>query len=65
MLILLPNFFKNKIRSIISGSIAQFSNSVLPSAPEAASKAFYVAPTEIEGNFIFVPLSPFFASATI
>ena len=30
-----------------------------------ASKAFSVAPTEILGNFITVPLMPFFASAEI
>ena len=60
-----PNFFRNLIKSFISGSIAQLFKIVLPLALKAASKAFSVAPTEIEGNRIFVPLRPFFASAYI
>ena len=63
--ILEPSFFKNKIRSKISGSIAQFERTVFPSAPQAANIAFSVAPTEIEGNFILAPFNPFFASAII
>ena len=57
--ILTPNFFKNKIKSLISGSIAHFFNIVFPLAYEAANKAFSVAPTEIDGNFIIFPLSHF------
>ena len=60
-----PNLFKKLIKSMISGSIAQFDSSVLPFAPNAASIAFSVAPTEIIGNFIFVPINPFKAVAYI
>ena len=60
-----PNFFKNKIKSFTSGSIAQFFKIVFPFALKAASKAFSVAPTEIVGNFITSPFNPFFASAII
>ena len=65
ILILQPNFLKNFIRSIISGSIAQFNKVVVPRAPKAARIAFSVAPTEIEGNLIFAPINPLFASAII
>ena len=58
-----PNFFKNEISSKISGSIAQLSKIVFPFALYVASKAFSVAPTEIEGNLILVPIKPFLASA--
>ena len=59
----LPNFFKKEIRSKISGSIAQLDSTVFPSAPHAAINAFSVAPTEIDGNLILLPIRPFFASA--
>ena len=52
-LFLPPNFFKNLIKSNISGSIAQLDKIVFPLAPYAASNAFSVAPTEIEGKFNF------------
>ena len=58
-MILKPNFFKNDIKSKISGSIAQLDKIVLPLAPQAASNAFSVAPTEIDGKLIFVPSKPF------
>ena len=38
---------------------------VFPFALNAASIAFSVAPTEIDGNFITAPFNPFFASAII
>ncbi len=57
--ILPPIFFRKEIKSIISGSIAQFVSSVFPLAPKAASKAFSVAPTDTEGNFTFAPVKPF------
>ena len=63
--IIQPNFFKNLIRSSISGSIAQLDKTVFPSAPKAASKAFSVAPTETVGNFTLVPIKPFIASVII
>jgi hypothetical protein len=65
ILILPPNRFKNKIKSFISGSIAQFFKIVLPFAIKAASNAFSVAPTELLGNFIVVPFKPFLVSANI
>ena len=65
ILILQPSFFKNFTKSRISGSIAQFDRTVSPLALKAANKAFSVAPTEIEGNLIFAPVKPFFASAII
>ena len=46
----------NEIKSKISGSIAQFDSTVVPSAPHAAINAFSVAPTEIEGNLILLPI---------
>ena len=49
--------FINLVRSYISGSIAQFDKTVVPSAIVDAIIKFSVAPTEILGNFIFVPLS--------
>ena len=52
ILIEIPNFLKNEIKSKISGSIAQFDSMVLPSAPQAAINAFSVAPTETDGNLI-------------
>ena len=39
--------------------MAQFFKIVFPFALNAASKAFSVAPTEIDGNFIVEPLSLF------
>ena len=65
ILIEIPNFLKNVIKSKISGSIAQFDSMVLPSAPQAAINAFSVAPTEIDGNLILLPIRPFLASAII
>ena len=47
-----PDFFKKSIKSLISGSIAQFNNTVSPVACVAAMIAFSVAPTEIFGNLI-------------
>ena len=41
-LIFAPNFLRNVIKSLISGSIAQFFNIVFPLALKAASKAFSV-----------------------
>ena len=58
-----PRFLRNFIKSFISGSIAQFFKIVLPLALKAASNAFSVAPTEIEGNFIVAPFRTFFAWA--
>ena len=48
---------------MISGSIAQFERTVLPSAPKAARIAFSVAPTEIEGNLILVHFKFLFTAA--
>ena len=62
ILILPPNLFKNKTRSLISGSIAHPLNVVFPSALNAANIAFSVAPTEILGKLMFAPFSPFLAS---
>ena len=62
---LLPKFFKNEIKSLISGSIAQLSNIVFPFACVAEIIAFSVAPTDIEGNFILLPVNPFLAEAYI
>ena len=45
--------------------MAQFFKTVFPLALYEASNAFSVAPTEIDGNLISVPFSPFFASAII
>ena len=47
-----PNFLKNFIKSLISGSIAQFFKIVLPLALKAANSAFSVAPTDTVGNLI-------------
>ena len=58
-----PSLFKNKIKSRISGSIAQFWRIVFPFAPYAARIAFSVAPTETDGNLIFAPVKPIGASA--
>ena len=52
-----PAEFKKFVRSLISGSIAQFFNMVTPSAKHAAIIEFSVAPTLIFGNFIIVPFS--------
>ena len=41
--------------------MAQFDSIVLPFAPTAASIAFSVAPTDIEGNLIVLPFKPCFA----
>ena len=62
-LILHPIFFKKEIKSLISGSIAQFDRIVFPFACAAAIIAFSVAPTEIEGNLILLPMRPFLAEA--
>ena len=45
--------------------MAQLFKTVLPFAPYAASNAFSVAPTEIDGNLILEPFNPFLASAII
>ena len=58
-----PDFFKKSIKSLISGSIAQFNNTVSPVACVAAMIAFSVAPTEIFGNLIFSPFKPSVALA--
>ena len=47
-----PSFFKNLIKSIISGSIAQFLRMVIPFAKHAAIIVFSVAPTLIFENLI-------------
>ena len=60
-----PNLLRYLIKSFISGSIAQFFSTVFPLALKAASIAFSVAPTEIEGKFIVAPFKPFFDSAII
>ena len=52
ILIFAPNFFKKNIKSLISGSIAQFFKIVFPFAFKDASKAFSVAPTDMDGNLI-------------
>ena len=65
ILILAPNFFRKNIKSLISGSIAQFFKIVFPLAFKDASKAFSVAPTDNDGNLIVVPFNPFDASANI
>ena len=59
MLIANPNFFKKIIRSLISGSIAQFFRIVVPLALDAANKAFSVAPTDTVENLIVFPFKPF------
>ena len=59
LLILHPSFFKNTIKSFISGSTAQFLNLVSPLEKQAAIKTFSVAPTDIVGNFITQPFNPF------
>ena len=45
-LILAPQEFRKSARSAISGSLAQFSKTVVPFATDAASIAFSVAPTD-------------------
>ena len=62
-LILHPISFKKFTKSLISGSIAQFDNIVVPLAKLAAIIKFSVAPTEIFENLILFPLSPFGALA--
>ena len=53
-----PALFKNCVRSLISGSHAQFMSFVFfPLAKHAAIIEFSVAPTLILGNFIVSPLS--------
>ena len=63
--ILTPIFFRKSVRFFISGSHAQFFKYVVPFAKLAAMITFSVAPTDIDGNLILVPISPFFASAKI
>ena len=50
---------------MISGSIAQLIKTVFPFALNAAKIAFSVAPTDMLGKIIVVPINPFFASAII
>ena len=52
-----PAIFKKLVKSLISGSIAQFFKVVFPLAKHEAIIEFSVAPTLIFGNFIFVPIS--------
>ena len=56
-MIFAPPDFKKFIKSIISGSIAQFLSKVTPLAKHAAIIVFSVAPTLIFENLIFDPLS--------
>ena len=60
-----PPDFKKFIKSIISGSIAQFLRMVIPFAKHAAIIVFSVAPTLIFENLIFAPLSFSFVCAWI
>ena len=52
-----PPDFKKFIKSIISGSIAQFLRMLIPLAKHAAIIVFSVAPTLIFENLIFAPFS--------
>ena len=52
-----PAKFKKFVRSLISGSIAQFFKIVFPFARQAAIIEFSVAPTLILGNLIILPTS--------
>ena len=52
-----PALFKKFVRSLISGSIAQFFKTVFPFAKHAAIIEFSGAPTLIFGKFIAVPIS--------
>ena len=58
-----PNFFKNFIKSSISGSIAQLLKIVVPLARHAAIIKFSVAPTDIFEKRIFAPIKPLGALA--
>ena len=60
-----PANLRKFVKSFISGSHAQFFRYVVPLAKEAAIITFSVAPTDIEGNLILLPISPFLASAKI
>ena len=62
-LILQPIFLKKLIKSLISGSIAQFFKIVFPFAKLEAIIKFSVAPTDILENFIILPINPFGAFA--
>ena len=59
-----PISFKNSAKSIISGSLATFVNSVIPSAKQAAIIIFSVPVTVTPSNLIFAPTN-FFALASI
>ncbi len=50
-----PIFWSTAMRSMISGSIAAFASSVMPSARTAVSRSCSVAPTDGYGSAIFVP----------
>ena len=52
-----PIFFKKLIKSIISGSIAQFLNFVSPLAKQAPIKTFSVAPTAVTQRVAATPNS--------
>ena len=62
-LTLQPMFLKKLIKSLISGSIAQFFRIVFPFAKVAAIIKFSVAPTDIFGNLILFPFKPLGALA--
>ena len=61
--ILAPILFKQSATSVISGSRAAFSITVVPRASEAAISAVWVPPTVTLGNLISPPLSPFLVRA--
>lgn len=52
-----PQVFKKPCRSSISGSLAALESTVTPSAPQAASIRFSVAPTEGNPSTISRPVS--------
>ena len=58
-----PIVFKKLTKSLISGSIAQLDNVVVPFAKLAAIIKFSVAPTEIFENLILLPFNPLGALA--
>ena len=62
-LILAPILLRQSATSLISGSRAAFSITLVPRASEAAISAVCVPPTVTLGNLISPPLRPFLARA--
>ena len=61
--ILAPILLRQSATSLISGSRAAFSITVVPLASEAAISAVWVPPTVTLGKTISPPFSPFLARA--